>query len=900
MTRAADTPPTAPAVELPRLAPTVARSGVSGPARLALRQWLGDTDRRIEDAYRNGACAIELARARSDAIERIVAHVWTACIGESTTTALYASGGFGRGAMFPFSDVDLLVLCTTPPRGSGVRALESFFTLLWDLGLKPGHAVRTLAECRELAAQDATIYTSLLDARRIAGAPALDSGLAELLADDCVWPPETYLVAKQADRLHRHARFGDTAYNLEPNLKDGPGGLRDAQTMLWLGRRLFDAPTFAELAQQNLISPNEAASAESAQALLERIRFSLHLAAGRAEERLLFDYQRELGRQFGFTDEHAKNLGVEQFMQDYYRAAIGIERLSEQFLQRCEEALESGADHKPLRLNVDFVSIDGRLDCDPPDLLLKRPAALIDLFRIWLEHPEIKNLRADLVRRIHQALDRVGPELPFDHEVNTAFARLLRKGAPAVDAIARMNHFGVLAHYLPAFGRVVGRMQYDLFHAYTVDEHTMRVLRNVARFAAPETSTEFALGHQLWSRLAKPELLLLAAMFHDIAKGRGGDHSELGEVDAREFCTRLGLSRADTDLVAWLVRWHLLMSVTAQRQDITNPDVVHKFASSVGEWQQLDYLYLLTVADIAGTSAKLWNSWKDRLLADLYVSARYMLRSGLERPPHAAERAADVQAQARALLREHCDPAEIQHIWADFPEEYFLRFTPDQIAWQTRGIAGDTSAAPLVLVEGEGPRGGTDIFVYAPDRDGLFAAITNVLDRLSLSVQDARVVTSRSGMSLDTFSVLDAQGRALQDPAQVGRLQRALLQALEQSPDEIVPIRRPPARALKHFPIATRVEFHDDPANGGTRLALVCADRPGLLAGVAKVFRDGAIRVHDARIATFGERVEDFFLVTDESNQALAAPARQTLGDALTRCVDEVIAGPDKGRYVIA
>jgi [protein-PII] uridylyltransferase len=887
-------------VDLPRLGPTVPRSGVSDAARLALRQLLGDTDRRITDAYHAGIPALELADARGSAIENIVAHVWTACIGESRAIALYAVGGFGRGAMFPFSDVDLLVLCESAPRGSTVRALESFFVLLWDLGLKPGHALRTLTECRELAAQDATIYTSLLDGRRIAGAASLDAGLAALLADAAVWPLPSYLAAKRADRMQRHARFGDTTYNLEPNLKDGPGGLRDAQTMLWLGRRLFDAPTFAALAQRNLISPAEAATLEHSIGLLGRIRFALHLAAGRAEERLLFDYQRELARQFGFSDEHRRNLGVEQFMQDFYRAAITIERLSEQFLQRCEEALEEGASGKPLRLNVDFVSIGGRLDCDPPDLLLHRPAALIDLFRIWVEHPEIASPRADLVRRIHEALDAVGADLPFDDEVNAAFAKLLRRGAPAVEALARMNHYGVLAQYLPAFGRVVGRMQYDLFHAYTVDEHTMRVLRIAARFASAETSREFAHAHELWSRLVKPELLLLAALFHDIAKGRGGDHSELGAVEAREFCTRLRLSASDTDLVAWLVRWHLLMSVTAQRQDITNPDVVHRFAVSVGDWERLDYLYLLTCADISGTSAKLWNSWKDRLLADLYVSARYMLRGGLDRPPHAAERVADVQLQARGLLRERFDDSDVDRVWSDFPDEYFLRFTPQQIAWQTEGIALDTTAAPLVLVEAEGLRGGTEVFVYAPDRDGLFATITAVLDRLSLSVQDARVVNSRSGMSLDTFLVLDGQGRALRDPAQVGRLQRGLTEALDQSAEAVAPIRRPPPRVLRHFPIPTRIEFHDDAASNRTQLALVCADRPGLLAGVADVFRAGNIRVHDARIATFGERVEDFFLITDQSNRPLDSPAREVLREALERCVNATAPASPEGIYVIA
>jgi [protein-PII] uridylyltransferase len=885
---------------LPRLAPTVPRSGVSEAARLALRQWLEDTDRRIVAAWREGAPALELARLRGEAIERIVTHVWTACIGEAKSLALYAVGGFGRGPMFPYSDVDLLLLCEAAPAGSGVRALESFFTLLWDLGLKPGHALRTVAECRELAAQDATVYTTLLDARWIAGARTFDAGLAALVDDPELWPPARYLDARRRDREQRHARFGDTTYNLEPNLKEGPGGLRDAQSVLWLGRRLFAAPTYAALARSGLILAAEATAIEAAVDLLGRIRFALHLAAGRAEERLLFDYQRELARQFGFSDEHRGNLGVEQFMQDFYRAALVIERLSEQFLQRCEETLQADPASRPVRLNVDFVAIDGRIDCDPPDLLLRRPAALVDLFRVWGEHPQIVAPRADLVRRIHEALAQVGPRLAQDDEVNAAFARLLRKGAPAVAAIERMNHFGVLAHYLPAFGRIVGRMQYDLFHAYTVDEHTMRVLRNVARFATAQSSAEFALGHELWSRIGKPELLLLAALFHDIAKGRGGDHSELGEAEARAFCARLKLSRADTDLVAWLVRWHLLMSVTAQRQDITNPEVVHAFAASVGEWEQLDYLYLLTVADISGTSAKLWNSWKDRLLADLYVSARYVLRGGLERPPHAAERAADVQAQARALLRERFEDAGIDKVWADFPQEYFLRFTPQQIAWQTEGIALDTGSTPLVRIAADSPRGGTGVFVYAPDRDGLFATITAVIDRFGLSVQDARIVTSRSGMSLDTFIVLDANGRALADPAQIERLQRGLTAALGRPADAVTPIRRPAPRVLRHFPIQTRIEFHDDAASGRTRLALVCADRPGLLAGVAQVFRAASIRVHDARIATFGERVEDFFLITDESDRPLPQPVREQLGAALARCIDQAVAGITEGSHVIA
>jgi [protein-PII] uridylyltransferase len=515
-------------------------------------------------------------------------------------------------------------------------------------------------------------------------------------------------------------------------------------------------------------------------------------------------------------------------------------------------------------------------------LFLRRPAALIDVFRVWIEHPEIRGVRADTARRINEALIAVGPELAWDDEVNAAFARLLRKGAAAVDALVRMNRYGVLAQYLPAFGKVVGRMQYDLFHVYTVDEHTMRVLRNMAKFADEASSREFTLAHELFERLPRPELLLLAGLFHDIAKGRGGDHSELGEKDAREFCLRIGLSEADIDLVAWLVRWHLHMSVTAQRQDINDPDVVHRFAVNVADSERLDYLYLLTIADIAGTSAKLWNSWKDKLLADLYASARYMLRAGLERPPHAPERVLEAKARAREMLAARgIGAATIDRIWADFPEETFLRFRPGHIAWQTMGIANAAPApAPLVLIDAQGPRGGSEIFVYAPDGDGLFAAVTAVLERMRLSVLDARIVTSKSGMGMDSFLVLDQAGRTL-DALTTQRLRDSLSEVLAQTPYPSQIGEQRPARRLRHFHVPTRIEFRDDRASGRTQLAVVCSDRPGLLAAIAQTFREHAVRIHDARIATFGERAEDFFQLTDEHNRMLDAAACARLRDAV-------------------
>ena len=877
------------------------RSGVSGPARLALRQLLGDFDRQLAEAFFTGngkalgGDAVALARARAQAIERVVVHVWIACVGESDALTLYAVGGFGRGELFPCSDVDLLVLTAPQPEPAAQRALESFFTCLWDIGLKPGHAVRTLLECRELAAADATIYTSLLDARALRTNAHLEAGFARLIADAAIWPPAKYLEAKLAEEQQRRARFNDTAYNLEPNLKDGPGGLRALQLIRWLGMRLFGAHSFAQLVERGLMSEAERAAAELAEATLWRARYALHLVAARPEERLLFDYQRELARRLGYSDEHAQNLGVEQFMQGYFRAAIVIQRLLDQFVQRCEEELDAPTDALPQRLSLDFVAIGGRLDCDPPDLFLRRPAALIDLFRVWSEHPHIRGLRADLARRIGEALEAIGGDLAWDDDVNAAFARLLRRGVPAVEALVRMNRYGVLARYLPAFGKVVGRMQYDLFHVYTVDEHTMRVLRNMAKFATPEGREQFGLAHELIERLPRPELLLLAGLFHDIAKGRGGDHSELGESEAREFCLRIGLSAADIDLVAWLVRRHLIMSVVAQTRDIADPDVVHEFAVAVADSERLDYLYLLTVADIAGTSAKLWNSWKSKLLAELYASTRYMLRAGLERPPHAEERVSDAQLQARdLLLAQGVEAAAIAQIWADFPEETFLRIHPGLIAWQTMGIAhAGAGDKPLVLIDAHGPRGGSEVFVHARDGDGLFAAVTAVFERLRLSVFDARIVTSKSGWGMDSFLVLDHVGHVL-DAQAAARLHAALDEVLQQTPYPVQVSEQRPARRLKHFHVPTHIEFRRDPSTSHTQLALVCSDRPGLLATVAQTLRECRVRVHDARIATFGERVEDFFLLSDEYNRALNASACAALRDLLAARVVAATTSPEK------
>lgn len=860
------TPNDRPLPALRRLADPIPRSGVDATARLALRQFLADGDRDLGGAFGDGAAAADLVAARAALIDRVAVHVWQAWVGDRAGVALLAAGGYGRRELFPHSDVDLLIL-TDGPIGDArqQRALEMFLSTLWDIGLKPGHAVRDLANCRALARSEETVYSNLLDARMLSGDAVLGSALIGALPDAALWTPAAFLEAKRADRAARRRRFGDTAYNLEPNLKEGPGGLRDLHLIGWLERVLGTV----------LLDEDERAAVASARDRLFRVRYALHLQAGRPEERLLFDHQRALAQRFGYRDESRRNLGVEQFMQRYFRATSRIAAACDDAIDRAAEHLEP-ASTPIIRLGDGLVRIGDRLDLEDAGVLAREPQRLVALLAALARVPGVTGLRAGATRAVRRLLR--DPDFDPDRAEVLAAVREVLEGdtVQAVATLSTMARHGLLARLIPGFARVSGRMQYDLFHVYTVDEHTLRVLGFMARFAAPGSGEEFALARSIFPRLPQPSLLLLAGLFHDIAKGRGGDHSVLGVEDAQRFCDGLGLPRADTELVAWLVRWHLLMSTTAQRQDITDPEVVHRFASEVADWERLDYLYLLTVADICGTSPKLWNSWKDRLLSDLYGATRFALRERRELPPLAAERAEACRERARRLLAgSGLDEAAIQRVWSAFPESSFLRYSPDQIAWQTRAIA-EAGELPLVKVRPEGLRGTSEVFLHAADADGLFATVTAVLDRKQLDIVEARVVTSRAGHVLDTFLVLDAQGRMLSAETCL-QIERQLADLLRGRAFDVMPAVRALPRALRHFQVEPRIVFRADPARRRTRLALICSDRPGLLAAVAQALRDCAIRVHDARIVTFGERVEDFFEITDDAGQPLDPAAQDAL-----------------------
>ncbi len=850
------------------------------------RARLVDADAALAARFDRNEDIDTLLRDRAMAVDAIVRDAWAQCITDDAKLALFAVGGYGRGELYPQSDIDLLVLAEPDAQAAQHDALARFFALLWDAGLPTGHAVRSHNECTSAAREDITVLTALSEARPLVADEHDLRALLHAIDTRHVWPARDYFRAKREEQRVRQARFGDTSDNLEPNLKEGPGGLRDIQTLRWMALRVLgqrDAQGMIALGQ---LGADEYATLERERRALARLRYGLHLVANRREERLRFDHQKSLAARLGHVDADG-TLAVEQMMQGFYRSASIVLRINDRLLQRFEEQLEGEVAPEPI--DAAFEMRRGYLAARDPQWPDGDTAAIFALFAIWAAQPHIRGLHSQTARALAEALPTIPAYTDATPALRAQFLALLR-GPQAVDTVARLARLGVLARWLPAFAQVSGRMQFDLFHVFTVDQHTLAVLRNIAGFAAGTQDERFSIAHEIHPRLRKPELLLLAGLFHDIAKGRGGDHSELGAVDARAFGVAHGLSEADTELIAWLVRKHLLMSVTAQKQDISDPEVIHRFAHEVADRERLDLLYLLTCADIAGTSPKLWNAWKDRLLADLYTATRLALRRGLEHPVAAADRIAEARASAQALLAAFgIEADEAQRLFAQMPDETFLRARPDQIAWQATVVRGAKAdgvrvSARTLNAQGAARIGALEVFVLAPDRDGLFAAIVATLDRAGLAIMQARLFDGPDARVFDTFEVLPAEGQRTVAAEDVERRMSAALAVADL--DTIKPVRRNQPRHLRHFRIAPQIGFVDAADGRLTLLSLVCTDRPGLLADVTQVFRAQRLRVHDARIATFGARAEDVFQLTDERDHALDDARRDALRAALSALFD--------------
>jgi [protein-PII] uridylyltransferase len=819
-----------------------------------------------------------LLRQHARALDAIVVAAWREAA-PSRNAALFATGGYGRHELYPYSDIDLAILLDEPAAHSDRQKLEGFVQRLWDIGLKAGVAVRTLGETRAGAADDVATFTALCEARLLAGKRARATELNALLSNSALWSAADYIAAKREEQKRRHARYGDSTQRLEPSVKEGPGGLRDFAMLGWLaaaslGRRQAG---LAEIERAGLILGEERRALAAAWRTLARVRLCLHHLAERREERLLFDLQPRIAELLGYRDRPG-SLAVERLMQHYYRAVNVVARANALAFASLEPP------NAPARaLAPGLVARAGRIDFDRPERPRERPELLFGIFARWQRERALDNLAPGARRAITATLPSVNAAFRADPDERARFMRLLKSGERVAGALTAMHETGLLARYLPAFARITGRMQYDLFHIFTVDEHVLRVIANVETLLKANFEPANADLRAAAARIDRPEILYLAALFHDIAKGRGGDHSTLGARDARRFARQHQLGKADTELIAWLVHNHLALSITAQKSDLSDPRVIAEFTRRMGDQRSLDYLYVLTAADVQATNPKLWNAWRMTLFSELYAATSRALWRGLADPVDTEADIAIRKNAAQALLGGG-NPA-VRRLWKVLGEAYFLQFQPEEIAWHTRVLLA--AAGPPAVFLRPAPAGvGTAVAVYGSRQIFTFARITAALAELGLTVLAARCVPIGDNDTFDHYLVLEGDGSAIEDSDRLARVQAALLAALKRASDTSTRIARPTPRQVRLFQTPTRIHFAADPAAHHTVLELGAADRPGLLAAVGRAFRRAQVFLRTARIMTAGERAEDVFHVTAADKQPLS-PARQA---ELERVLHEEIA----------
>ncbi len=844
----------------------------------------------LEKSFNPHESVLELLHQKSDFMDALLVDIWQHFMGNfSLKFTLIAVGGYGRRELFPFSDVDILILVDHSKEEKYQETLSAFNTFLWDIGLKLGLSVRTLKECRKAAISDQTIMTSLLEIRLITGAPKLFNKLKQHRIFGELMPSKMFFREKIEEQSQRYIKANQTAFNLEPDIKEGPGGLRDLQIIGWVFKYQYKSDTLHELIKYDFLPESEYQELIEARNLLWRIRYALHLLTGRCENRLLFDYQRELAVQFGF-DATTKNQNIEAFMQFYFKTVVGVERLNEMLLQLFNERfICPKKDCKTVVVNHSFVAINGYLEAQADDVFERQPLLLLSIILLLAQNPELKGIRATTIRLIRKNLNLIDEEFRHNRKANQLFIEILRQAHGITHQLRRMNRYGILATYIPEFANIVARMQYDLVHIYTVDVHTLFLIGKLRRFSSKRHQAEAPFCHDVFQLISKPELLYLAGIFHDIAKGMGGDHSELGEGIALGFCQQHQLSNHDSKLVSWLVRNHLIMSMTAQRKDISDPDIIYEFASHIGTIERLNYLYLLTVADIRATSPSLWNSWKDSLLKQLYNASLKALRRNLQNPDTLSHRLLENKKEAtEALLKRGLSSSMIERSWSHTNDGYFLRYTIDEIVWHTQAISEwDEGELPLVLLRSQNQRGNAEIFVYTKNEDMVFSISTSTLDSLNLTILDARIITTDDRYILNSFQVIEQSGKAISDERQKHRICESLRHNLLKR--DVVNKEKfyRQSRQAKHFPIHNSVAFHDDPLKRHTIIELITTDNAGLLAVISQVFIANAIQLHDAKITTIGSRAEDIFYVTALDGTLLTLEQEKILSIALLALLNE-------------
>ena len=861
----------------------------------AINQWRTDVEKQLQESFEHGQPIREVISARANLIDEALQFLWRHAELDQTKLGLFAVGGYGRREMLPYSDVDIMILSEDEITADQEKLISIFISSLWDVGnFKPGISVRSIRQCVEEATNDLTVATTLIEARLIIGYEHLARWPRRIVSQ--TWTDKTFFDAKMEEQHRRYAQHNNTESNLEPDIKNAPGGIRDINQIGWIAKRHFRVNRIYDLVHLGFISEFELGVLEEAESFLWEIRHHLHRLTKRDENRLLFDYQRDIAAMFGYVREEDKspNYPIEQFMKRYYRTAQQVSTLNEMLLAYFSESVITPRlpqyERQIVEINDNFKLVDGKLAVQHHKIFAEKPSAILELFYLLANRPEIEGIRARTLRLLILAAKRIDQAYRDNPEHQALFMAIIRSPYRLYDTMVAMKRYGVLGNYIPAFGQIMGLMQYDLFHIYTVDAHTLLLLRNLNRFKEPEFAKDFPVVSSVFQRLARRDIVFLAALFHDIAKGRGGDHSELGAEDAIEFCRVHGFTERECKLVAWLIHNHLLMSLTAQKKDISDPDVVKDFAEKLGDMEHLDYLYTLTVADINATNPKLWNSWRASLMRQLYTHARDIIRTGLGRPVDYQMLIEDTKFAASEMLVNDFSLADVEKVWQELGDEYFIKESADEIAWHTRAILEHAdNPDPLVLMRAhrKSAQDAVQIFIYTRDQPNLFATTVAILDRMNLDVQDARIITATTAFSLDTYVVLDRFGTLLTDPEREATVIHSLTSALRQSDKYPGLMQRRIPRQLRHFDIENTVDVTLNEALQQNMVEISTLDHPGLLAKIGGLFMMQGLDIHSAKIATLGERAEDIFFVTKKDGSPMTEEETVLFANQLKSALDE-------------
>ena len=846
----------------------------------SIREILKRNNKDLQAEFENGADISGILKKRSQIIDKILQEMWLETgLSRSATTSLIAVGGYGREEMHPASDVDLLILLADEPHAELQEQLSDYVTNLWDLGLEIGHSVRTLDECINEASNDLTIITNLIESRFLCGNKELFQQLQSQTTPDKLWSSAEFYKAKAEEQRKRYKRFGDTAYRVEPNLKDGPGGLRDLQTIVWITIREYGVHSLRKLSESqnnDLLNSSEYKALIAARDFLWKVRFVLHQKTGRKEDRLLFDHQRHLAHSFGYTNDE-NNESIESFMQLYYRNISELERLNEILLGLLREHILKTKQEPPIPINNVYINIGNYLKIAKDNLFKKEPHRLLEVFNIMQNTPELKGLTPNTIRELRRNLHLIDNNFRNDLQNKRLFIKIISENKGITFALRRMNRYGVLAAYIPAFENIVGRMQYDLFHAYTVDDHTLNVIRNIRRLSTKKGAEELPFCGKIFKTLDKPMILYLAGLFHDIAKGRGGSHSEKGAVDALVFCQAHELNTHDAKTVSWLVKQHLTLSTIAQRKDIYDPDVTREVANIVITQDRLNYLYLLTICDIRGTNPTLLNSWKHSLLKELYQSTRRFLQHGQLSTKNTQEFIDTKKNAVRQQLSKYYPQAEVCDLfWTRFSDDYILQHSVESLSWHIKKINDDNTLEDQVAqvdkdaiisdIRENDRKDSTVLFVYAKDQPDLMMRISSAIEQQHLNIVAARIFSSKDGFALDTFNLLTTDGTPLSNSHDKESLLLNIEKNLQQGELSYDFKHHRMPRQLKHFITQTRVEFEEDTARHQSLITIRTTDQAGLLTRIAQVFSEQNLLIHGAKISTLGEVAEDIFYVTFEND----------------------------------